>query len=303
MINKIYYADLHIHSHWSDGSCAPREIAKRAAERKITYICLTDVMNLGGWVELNKACEEYGLKTTPSLELQVFHENDWVELLLYGKNVFYKSLRPFLQQAKQSSDIVALLYTGYLKSQGIVVTKSEVDDFFKIPKERTSSLYRINEYLRRVRKISHEEIGRLIRNAHLRHIDRRDIYREWLPRLDDVLKTTNNLDIVSCYAYPGITAERRRKMKGTDKTHEFQKITEEILTLRGMGLNAVEVRHPEHSLEEEKILLEFAIKNDLIVIGGSGFHGDKETEHKPGIKLGSKGITNTEYEIYRQRAS
>lgn len=303
MNNKIYYADLHIHSHWSDGSCAPREIAKRATEREIAYICLTDVMNLGGWNEFNKACEEYRLKTTPSLELQVFHENDWAELLLYGKNVFHKSLRPFLQQAKQSSDIVALLYTRHLRSQGIVVTKSGVDDFFKIPKERTLSLYRINEYLRRVRKISQKEIGRLIRNAHLRHIDRLDIYREWLPRLEDVLKTTNKLDIVSCYAYPGPTAERRRKMKGTNKAKEFKKITEEILALRKIGLNAIEVRYPEHSLEEEKILLDLAMTNDLIVIGGSGFHGDKETEHKPGIKLGSKGITNTEYEIYRQRAS
>lgn len=303
MNNKMYYADLHIHSHWSDGSCTPKEIVKRAAERKIAYICLTDVMNLGGWTEFNKTCKEYGLKTTPSLELQVFHKNNWVELLLYGKNVFHKSLRPFLQQAKQSSDIVVFLYTGYLRSQGIIVTKSEVDDFFEIPKERTLSLYCINEYLRRARKISHEEINRLIRNAHLRHIDRLDIYQEWLPQLEDVLKTTNKLGIVSCYAYPGVTAERRRKMKGTDKVHEFKKIIDEILALRKMGLNAVEVRYPEHSLEEEKILLDLAITNDFIVIGGSGFHGDKKTEHKPGIQLGSKGITSTEYEIYRQRVS
>lgn len=301
MGNKRYYADLHIHSHWSDGSCAPREIAKRATERKIAYICLTDVMNLGGWNEFNKACEEYGLKTTPSLELQVFHENGWVELLLYGKNVFHKSLRPFLQQAKQSSNIVTLLYTGYLRSQGIIVSKSEVDNFFKIPKERTLSLYRINEYLRRVRKISPKEIGHLIGSAHLRHIDRLDIYREWLPRLEDVLKTTNKLNIVSCYAYPGVAAERRRKMKGTDKANEFKKIIEEILALRKIGLKAVEVRYPEHSLEEEKILLDLAITNDLIVIGGSGFHGDKKTEHKPGIKLGSQGITHPEYETYKQK--
>lgn len=298
MNNERYYADLHIHSHWSDGSCTPREIVRQAAERKIAYICLTDMMNFGGWVEFNEACKEYGLKTNPSLELQVFHENDWVELLLYGQNIFYESLLPFLQQAKQVSDIIVLFYTGYLRSQGIVVSKSEIDDFFKIPKERTLSLYRINEYLRRIHKIPHEEICRLIRNANLRHIDRLDIYREWLPQLEDVLRTTTKLHIISCYAHAGVTAERRRKMKSTNKATEFQEILEEMLMFKKLGLNAVEVRYPEHSLEEEKTLLDFAITNDLIVIGGSGFHGDKKTEHKPGIKLGSKGITNIEYKSY-----
>lgn len=301
MDNKTYYADLHIHSHWSDGSYAPREITKRAAKRGLSYICLTDVMNLGGWVEFNETCEKYGIKTDPSLELQTFYKNDWVELLLYGKNIFHESFRPFLKQARQTSDIVVLLYTGYLRSQDIVVSKSEVDEFFKIPKERTWSLYYINEYLRRVRNVPHEEICRLIQNANLRHIDRLDIYREWLPRLEDVLHETSKLNILNCYAYPGVAAERRRKMKGTDKKTEFQKIIKELLALKKIGLNAVEVRYPEHSSEEEKILLDYALANNFIVIGGSGFHGDKKTEHKPGIILGSKGITSTEYERYKQK--
>lgn len=301
MNNEIYYADLHIHSYWSDGSCSPKEIVRRATERGLDYICLTDVMNLGGFVEFNEACAEHGLKTNPSLEIQTFYKNDWVELLLYGKNIFHESLHPFLKQARQASNIVVLLYTGYLRSQGLVVSKSEIDNYFKIPKERTWSLYRINEYLRRVHNVPKEEIGHLIRNARLRHIDRLDIYREWLPRLEDVLDRTNKLQILSCYAYPGVAAERRRKMKGTDKATEFQKIIEESVALRKIGLNALEVRYSEHSLEEEKILLNHAIANNFIVMGGSGFHGDKETGHKPGIVLGSQGITNTEFEIYKQR--
>lgn len=298
MRNKTYYADLHIHSHWSDGSCSPREIVLRAKKQGLLYVCLTDVMNLGGWLEFNEACAKFGLKTDPSLELQTFYENDWVELLLYGKNIFNKSFLPLLDQTKQASKVIAFLYTGYLRSQGIIVSKSEVDDFFKIPKERTLSLYRINEYLRRTLYIPQEEIRRLIRDANLRHIDRLDIYREWLPRLESVLYETNRLNIVSCYAYPGVAAERRRKMKGTSKETEFQNIIKESLMFKEMGLNAMEVRYPEHSSEEENKLLNHAITNNFIIIGGSGFHGDKETEHRPGITLGKKGINKTEYEVY-----
>mgnify|MGYP001617835484 CR=1 FL=1 len=303
MRNKTYYADLHIHSYWSDGSCSPREIALRAKKQGLSYVCLTDVMNLGGWLEFNKACAEFGLKTDPSLELQTFYKNDWVELLLYDKNVFNKSFLPFLDQAKQASKVVAFLYTGYLRSQGIMVSKSEVDNFFKIPKERTLSLYRINEYLRRTHHIPREEISRFIRDANLRHIDRLDIYREWLPRLENVLYETNKLNIVSCYAYPGVAAERRRKMKGTNKETEFQKIIDESLILKKIGLNAIEVRCPEHSSEEENKLLDHARANNFIIIGGSGFHGDKKTEHKPKIILGSNGINKTEYEVYMSKVN
>jgi 3',5'-nucleoside bisphosphate phosphatase len=303
VISKAFHADLHIHSYWSDGSCSPKEIVKRAADRGLGYICLTDVMNLGGWLEFNNACGEHGISTNPSLEIQTFYKNDWVELLLYGKNVFHKSFIPFLEQAKQTSYNVSHLYTGYLRSQGIVISKSEVDSYFKIPKDRTWSLFRINEYLRRVRNIPQGEVGRLIRNANLRHIDRLDIYREWLPRLEDVLHEARRLNILSCYAYPGVTAERRKKMNGTTREAELQEINKESVELKELGLDAIEVRYHEHSLEEEGMLLEHAKANNLIVIGGSGFHGDRETEHKPGIALGSKGITKTETESFIRKVS
>ncbi len=301
MSENRYYADLHIHSHWSDGTCSPKEIAQRAAEKNLSYICLTDIMNLDEWIEFSEVCKEYGLKTDPALELQTFYKNDWVGLFLYGKKVFHKSFSPFIEQARRASDVVVLLYAGYLRSQGIIVSKSEIDDFFKTPNERTWSLYHINEYLRRVHHIPPENIGRLIRNAHLRHVDRFDIYREWLPRLEDILNITSKLKILSCYAYPGVTAERRRKMQGTSQSIELQKIINETLALKKIGLNAIEVRYSEHSVEVEKILLKHATTNNFIVIGGSGFHGDQEVEHKPGVTIGIKGITKTEYEMYKRK--
>ncbi len=298
MNNKTYYADLHTHSYWSDGSCSPRGVARRAREHGLQYVSLVDVANIGGWQEFKEACNEYGLKTDPAIEIQSFYNGDTIELLLFGEGILETSFKYFIDSAYHTSEIVGLLYLGYIRSQNIFVSKSVVDNFFKIPQKRTWSLYYINEFLRRARDIPHEKINSLINNAKLRHIDRLDIYNEWLPRTENILHVANKLNIVSCYAHPGVVAERRRKINGTTKKAELQKILDESLILQKIGLCAIEARYPEHSLGEERMFEKHAEANNFLLIGGSGFHGDQDGGHKPWLILGSKGITRKEYEAF-----
>lgn len=298
MKKEFYPIDLHTHSNWADGSCTPREIAERAKKKGITHIALSDCMNLGGLDEFHNACSKLGIVSIPSIELLTFYDNDEVELLLYGNGIFDNQMKALIGESNHAAEILVLMYIGFLRSKGFSVSEKDIDAYFNLPKKRTKCLYYVNEYLRRKNNIPQNSIGSLIREAKLRHIDRADIYQATLPRVQGVLRTAKKLNIISCYTYPGVAALRRSRFRNTDYKTELGLILQESLLLKSMGLDGIEARYPDHTADTEHILLEHAQNNDLLIIGGSGFHGDGEGEHKPGLSLGCKGMNQAEYDVF-----
>jgi predicted metal-dependent phosphoesterase TrpH len=57
------------------------------------------------------------------------------------------------------------------------------------------------------------------------------------------------------------------------------------------GLQGIEVAHSEHTVEIEKEYRELAERHNLIMTGGSDYHGE---ERKPGVHLGGWG---TAYDV------
>lgn len=62
-----------------------------------------------------------------------------------------------------------------------------------------------------------------------------------------------------------------------------------------MGLDGVECFHSNHSIEQSNLYLSFANKLELLISGGSDFHG----AYKPNVKLGfgksDKLLVNADY--------
>ena len=55
------YADLHLHSHYSDGVHSPAELCKRAKETGYKALSITDHENIASWKELPSIANEMGL--------------------------------------------------------------------------------------------------------------------------------------------------------------------------------------------------------------------------------------------------
>lgn len=300
MEKEFYSIDLHTHSNWADGSCTPSEIAERAKKKGITHIALSDCMNLGGIDEFRNACSKLGIVSIPAIELLTFYDTDEVELLLYGNGIFDDQMKVLIDESNHAAEILVLMYIGFLRSNGFVVSDKDIDAYFNLPKRRTKCLYYVNEYLRRKNNIPQNVIGSFIREARLRHIDRADIYQATLPRVQDALHIAKKLNVISCYTYPGVAALRRSRFRNTDYATEIDLILRESLQLKSIGLDGIEARYPEHTHDTESELLAHAEKNNLLIIGGSGFHGDGEGEHKPGLFLGCKGINQSEYDSFEK---
>ena len=70
-----------------------------------------------------------------------------------------------------------------------------------------------------------------------------------------------------------------------------------IITMKSMGLRGLEVYYPEHPSEHTAYYAELATRHELLMTGGTDFHGSL----KPDIRMGSgSGELSVPYGLYEQ---
>jgi predicted metal-dependent phosphoesterase TrpH len=78
----MMFADLHLHTNFSDGTYTPEELAGRASELRLAAVALTDHDTVEGCGRMSAACARAGLEFIPATELTA--EVDGTELHLLG---------------------------------------------------------------------------------------------------------------------------------------------------------------------------------------------------------------------------
>ena len=76
-------ADLHLHSHYSDGTEPPVTVVERAKAGRLDLIALTDHDSMGGWPEARVAAAKAGIELLAAAEFTATHREREVHLLGY----------------------------------------------------------------------------------------------------------------------------------------------------------------------------------------------------------------------------
>lgn len=94
--------DLHTHSTASDGRYSPSEVVKKAFERGVKYLALTDHDTVSGIEEANDEAEKLDIHFIPGVELSTTYKGETVHILGYFKGDDYKNpdLNHFLEDLK-----------------------------------------------------------------------------------------------------------------------------------------------------------------------------------------------------------
>ena len=77
------FADLHLHTNFSDGTYTPEELAGRASELRLAAVALTDHDTVEGCARMAAACELAGLEFIPATELTAELNGNELHLLGY----------------------------------------------------------------------------------------------------------------------------------------------------------------------------------------------------------------------------
>src|SRR6266516_879560 len=77
------FADLHLHTSFSDGTYSPEELAGRAQQVGLAAIALTDHDTVEGCARMAAACGRANLEFIPATELTAEFDANEVHLLGY----------------------------------------------------------------------------------------------------------------------------------------------------------------------------------------------------------------------------
>jgi len=96
----VVFADLHTHSHFSDGTLSPAGLVSLAKLRGIEVLALTDHDTTDGIKEAKEAGYYYGVQVIPGVELSCEYDGIEVHVLGYFIDVNSEELQQALARQR-----------------------------------------------------------------------------------------------------------------------------------------------------------------------------------------------------------
>ncbi len=272
-------ADLHLHSHHSDGVLAPAELVGRAAALGLRTIALTDHDTIDGVAEARSSAPD-GLEVIGGAELSSSWRGREIHLLVYGLDPRDEELARVLEPLRQERRLRAERIVERLNAAGIAITMDEVDAIAS----RTGAGGRTS-------------IGRPhIAEAIVRHraaVDLDEAFARWLRRGQPAYVPRQTLPVRQAIELA------RSRGAAIVVAHPGLNLPEpEIEALVREGLDGIEAQHPKHTEDQRRRLTEMARRLDVVASGGSDFHGPGRNRHA----LGEAGVPLAVVEALRARA-
>lgn len=256
--------DLHCHSNISDGSCSLTELIQLAKLKGITHLAITDHDTTKGIQESIAIGREVGVEIIPGLEISAYdYKRDRkAHILGYfiepGHEAITKLCDPLVQERHENS----FKMTETIRQAGYDISWDEVLAYAQagtgVYKQHIMQVLIDKGYTNEIYgdlydKLFGKDGG--IAYFPLRYIN-----------AIDAIQAIKAADGLAVLAHPG-------------QYNNFAAIDEWI----NVGLDGIEVIHPLHTPDDEKLAISYAKKYNLIETGGSDFHGS----YGP-FQLGSK---------------
>ena len=127
-------ADLHIHTDISDGSLSTEEVIKKAKEKGLTHIAITNHDTVKGLKEAVELGKKYNIVVIPGVEISAYDykRNRKVHLLGYGIDLDGKHITNLCERLLKDRNEMTLKQVQIIKSLGYDITEEEVKVYAKI---------------------------------------------------------------------------------------------------------------------------------------------------------------------------
>lgn len=260
----IASCDLHTHSTFSDGTLSPTQLAQMAAERGVKYWALTDHDSLEGLSEAAAASAAAGTYFIAGVELTLddykcrpFH------LLGLGIGAQRKKLETLcLRQRERRRERFLEILHRLEKNNAI---RLDSHQWLDNPLTAPGRLLIARELLK-------QNYGKTLVEIFHRFLSPQsgNVVSYEKPTLDEALEAIHHSGALAFVAHP------LALNLNWEETELFLKFTKEA------GVDGVEALHSGSTLTRQRYLQAIATRLELLMCGGSDFHGDG----KPQAQLG-----------------
>jgi len=256
------YADLHLHTNFSDGTYTVPELLEKAKSRDLDCIAITDHDTVEAFAYLKNNISALTLEVIPGVELTADYEGKEVHILGYFVDCENKEFLKELALIKQAR--VTRIYEMVDKLKGLGMSIS-AEDVFKLSDGGTVGRLHLARamFARGCVCSTQEAFNKYIGDNGPAYVGRFRLSPA------EAIKLIANSGGVAVLAHPYCLPDQNL-----------------IFKLIDLGLDGLEIYYPEHSASQIKNYLGIAQKYNLLVTGGSDCHGfAKPTELIGKIKL------------------
>ncbi len=243
--------DLHVHTNHSDGLFSPEEVIDLAVKQKLDGIAITDHDTVTA-IETAIAYSNnyYNFRIIPGIEFSCVYNDEEVHILGYFINYKDLNLIKVTNKLKKSRLTRGVEMVYKLNKLGLKLSIEEVKKF-------SGEKYIGRPHI--ARALIKKGYVTDISEAFTKYLDRgKPAYVErYKITINETISLIKNLGGIAILAHPGILK---------DKT-----IVNHCISL---GIDGLECIHSKHSKEDTDYLIDISKSNNLIITGGSDFHGD-----------------------------
>lgn len=265
--------DLHMHTTASDGTSSPEELVKTCSELGLEIISVTDHDNTTAVETVKKAAEEYKLEVVPGIEISTYRGEAEYHILGYFIDLENDSLLGLTEAILQSRVDRTHEMIEKLTDMGYPLEFSDVKKFasgVSLGRPHVARALMEKSYVDSINQAFTDEF---IGGGGRAYVEKKKVLP--VEAITVILKAGG----VPVIAHPHLINHG----KALDK--------KEIERLKDVGLKGVEVYQTKHDKKTTEKYKKIAKELDLLITGGSDYHGD----NSPGILPGDKGISRKEF--------
>lgn len=270
------YIDLHVHSNVSDGSLTPSELVKEALRCNLAAFALTDHDTVSGVSEAIEAAKGTGIEVIPGAEISAGYKKKDIHILGLLLRYDDPKLQATLEEAIKERDARNEKMANNLANGGLDIDIDRLKAAF--PPDTVLTRAHFARYLAETGQVKYI-------NAAFDHYLNADgpyyVPRKYITP-EDAIALIKHAGGIPVLAHPLIYHLPEEELDAL------------ICRLKNAGLAGLEVFYSSNTGFDEGILRRYANKYDLLMTGGSDFHGS----NKPHISLGSgKGNLKIPYSV------
>lgn len=259
-------ADLHIHTNASDGDLSPEELINKVSKKNLEVIAITDHDTINGYLKAKKFAAKKQIELIPGVEISTVWNDREIHVLAYEFDEEDGDFLRLIANQKQARRKRMKAIVEVLKAEGVDIDYDEVraeSHPGNIGRPHAASV------------LIHKGYVGSVSEAFIRYLSTdkiKQIKTEYAV-LEDVISIVHDAGGVLSIAHPG-PLYSQNEMKKLLK-HPF---------------DGIECIHPSHSYKVQKMFLDMAKSNNLLVTGGSDFHGSGKSEYDPYLGVVTIGL-------------
>jgi 3',5'-nucleoside bisphosphate phosphatase len=248
--------DLHAHTTASDGTATPTELVHTAKAANLSLLAVTDHDTTAGVAEAQAAARDLGIRLMPGVELSTRGNPGSCHLLGLGIDPTHAELNETLARLSEARRARNALICERLTALGIPVTLAEVTAI--APPGANVGRPHFAQWLIQngVVKTNEEAFQRYLADGASAYLPKDDLSPA------EAIALVHKAGGLCFVAHPGLLKLAAHE---TEETR--------IRAYAELGLDGIEAYYSNHTPAQTERFLRLATKRNLLVTGGSDFHG------------------------------